>query len=255
MRKIGFFKIIVAFLFIIVGIGLILSNIGVISLEINEAFHYIYQIFFVIYGIKLMIDFFRGSRGSWIFGSFLLVFGGLLLLGTFEIIPFVFSDIWQLWPLLLVYIGVGMFTGGRSHKRKKVKFEFSSDDNSKRKEIHKVGGIGDVNFTSPNWNLEPLDLWNAIGDYKIDFSKAFIPEGKTPIHIGGWIGDVHILIPEHIPVSIDAVVKTGDIKLFGQRADGFNRQLHFASEDYENATRKLSITIELKIGDIRIDQV
>lgn len=255
MRKIGLFKITVAFVFIVVGVGLILSNIGVISLEINEAFRYIYQIFFVIYGVKVMIDYFRGYGGSLTFGSFLFIFGGLLLLGTFEIITFVFFDIWKLWPLLLVYIGVGMFTGNKSRNKRKVKVEISSNDGKKRKEFHKVGGIGDVNFTSPNWNLEPMDLWNAIGDYKIDFSKAFIPEGNTPIHIGGWIGDVHILIPEHIPVSIDAVVKTGDIKLFGQRADGFNRQLHFVSEDYEDATRKLSITIDLKIGDIRIDQV
>src|SRR5699024_5042218 len=43
--------------------------------------------------------------GSWMFGSFLLIFGTLLMLDRFGIFSFVFKDIFKLWPLLIIYLG------------------------------------------------------------------------------------------------------------------------------------------------------
>jgi lia operon protein LiaF len=100
-----------------------------------------------------------------------------------------------------------------------------------------------------------MDLRNAAGDYYIDFSKAFIPEKEIPISIHSWAGDVQILLPEHVAFRIDASVKAGEIHVLDQTADGINRSVFYESTDYEDAIRKLDMTIKLKAGSIRVDVV
>lgn len=147
----------------------------------------------------------------------------------------------------------------------KIRFtsDLSSDINEKvltktsHQETRKVKGlsIGDVSFNESNWALEPMELYNSIGDYYIDFCKAYIPEKETPITVRGWIGDVKMIVPEDIPVCVHAKINVGDIRIFEQKSDSINRYVEYRSLGYDEATRKLNITVELKIGSIRIDKV
>lgn len=255
MKNISISKIVVAFAFIAVGLLLILANLDVISLEMNEAFIFLYPILFVIIGLKLVIDGLRGASDSWPVGVFLLVFGGLLVLDRFDVISFRFGDIWSLWPLILIFIGISMFKPKR--KSKHVEITTDSDDEQPKKERKKKRNfsVGDHNFNEQNWKVEPMDLWNAIGDYHIDFTKAFIPEKDTPITISGVIGDVKILMPENVAFRIDARIKTGDIKVLDERSEGINRRLSYQTPDYDEATRKITLDVDFKIGDIRVDKV
>lgn len=115
--------------------------------------------------------------------------------------------------------------------------------------------IGDISFKENNWALEPMELYNTIGDYFIDFNKAYIPEKETSVTLKGWIGDVKMIIPEGVPVSIQANIKVGDVRIFEHKSEAINRYLEYKTPGYDEATRKLKIMIELKIGSIRIDKV
>ncbi|MDL4842768.1 cell wall-active antibiotics response protein LiaF [Aquibacillus rhizosphaerae] len=258
MRKKNFMRNIVAIIIILLGTALVLINVGLVSWEFAEAWLYVYPAFFILLGCKWFFDGLKGKGGLWT-GSFLTVFGGLLLMDRFELLEFKFMDIYKLWPLLIVYLGFSLF--GSSNKRKKKKtfqFIFDSDDH---KDSEKMYGkkqkfvVGDHKFNTPNWKVEPLELWNAVGDYHIDFTKAFIPDKEIPIRIQGWAGDVRILMPENIDFSLEAHVKAGDINVFGQSAEGINRTLTFVTPNYEVATRKLTIYLSLKAGSIRVDKV
>jgi lia operon protein LiaF len=94
-----------------------------------------------------------------------------------------------------------------------------------------------------------------IGDYFIDFSKAFIPEKETQVIVRGWIGDVKMIIPENVPVMIQSTINVGDIRIFDQKTGDINRSLHYKSPGYDEASRKLKIAVQVKIGSIRIDKV
>lgn len=250
MRNVSAFKIVFAFGLIALGVLLILTNIGVISLEIGDAVLFVYPFLFIIIGLKWIFD----KSSSWQAGTFLLIFGGLLALDRFGYIDFAFWDVWNLWPLILVFIGISIF----SPTSKKPTVEIITDKDTSEGTVTKRKKnftIGDHHLNQPNWTVEPMDLWNAIGDFQIDFTKAFIPEKNTHISVGGIVGDVKIIMPENVAFKVDASIKTGGIMVLEEKADGINRKVHYKTPDYDDAIRKITLSIDLAVGDIRVDKV
>lgn len=255
-----FIRSLIAFIIIVIGVLLILQNLAVIDMDINGIWPYAYAGLFITFGIKWFIDDLRNDGGSWIFGSFLFVFGALLLLGELQVIHFNFDDIFKLWPLLIIYIGFSII--GKPKRKKDYKFVIDTDDKkdhatafeTKKKRGNRFS-VGDHQFKDPNWKVEPMNLYNAAGDYYIDFSKAFIPEKEIPISINSWAGDIQILMPEYVACRIDASVKAGEINIMGQTSEGVNRKLFYQTEDYDEATRKLAISLKLTAGSVRVDKV
>lgn len=248
----GFLRFIVAVSLVVFGSVLILGNIGIATPGVNNIWYIVYPILFVIYGFKLVISRIRFRGGNWVFGSFLIVFGGLLLLDRFEIIYFKFGDVFKLWPLLIVYLGFMMFrhSSGRRNRYEK-KYEKIN------KNIHKSSNysIGSYEYNKQNWKVEPLYLTNLAGDFYFDFTKAFIPEIETPITIRALAGDVHILMPDSVDFKVEASVKAGEIDVLGQRVDGINRSLLYETKDYQTATRKVHFMLNLKAGSVRVDRI
>lgn len=263
-------QFIFAAILLFLGIFLLLMNIGVISLEIKEVIVEFYPFFFLLVSFLLMIKAFKGhKKGSLFWWFFYFSFSIMLCLDRLKLITFHAGDFWRLWPVVFIYFGLILLI-----KKDKVKIYFKSDVppdaliiNDDEDEEHesnvtstisgkkmKSFSIGDVEFKKSNWSLEPMNLRNSIGDYFIDFSKAYIPEKETPIVVQGWIGDVKMIVPDDVPVKVEAKVKIGDIRIFDLRSSELNRQLIFETPGYNEAIKKLNITIELKIGSVRIDQ-
>ncbi|RDW19901.1 hypothetical protein CWR45_07510 [Oceanobacillus chungangensis] len=246
------FRYFIAIVLIIFGLMLVLANIGMINFEIGIAWQYMYPTFFVFIGIKCLGDYFLKRGGSWSAGSFLLIFGTLLLLDRFEVISFDFWDVFKLWPLLIVYIGFMMFERGSN-----IVFEYESDTKNKKKKAYhgSTFSIGNHEFNEQNWKVEPMNLKNLAGEFYFDFSKAFIPEKKIPFAIHSLAGDVNIIIPENVAFRVDASVSAGEIVVIKQSVDGINRSLKYETENYEDAVQKLDFNIRLRAGSIRIYQV
>lgn len=240
------------------GIVLLLINIGVISLEMKELFVVFYPFFLFVIGLILFIsNLLRKERKKYTFSLLLLLFSFLLILDRFEVIVFKFADVWKLWPILLILMALSLL-----FKKSKLQIdidfsskdpEFSGSDQHEKKIVS--GLIGEVSYKDSNWALEPMMLNNSIGDYFLDLSKAFIPERETPIIINGSIADIKMIIPENIPVNITANSKIGDVRIFDIKGDTLNRTVFYKTQGYDEATRKLKITINVKIGSIRIDKV
>jgi lia operon protein LiaF len=263
-------QIIFAGALLFVGIFLLLLNIGVISLEIKEVIVESYPFIFLFISSLFMVRAIkRHKNGSLFWWFFLTAFFLMLSLDRWQFISFRIGDFWKLWPLLFIYFGLKILLG-----KNKVKiyfnpnippeaYKFQNDENSdeydllneRPKKMKKSFSIGDVEYKKANWALEPMNLYNSIGDYFIDFSKAYIPEKETSITVSGWIGDVKMIVPEGIPVKVEANVKVGDIRLFELRSNDLNRHLTYKSPDYDEAVKKLNITIALKVGSVRIDKV
>lgn len=257
MKK-GMINFFVAIGFVIVGGILLLSNLNIISLEMKFTWEYIYPVLLFGAGVKLWGDSLSKNGGSWILGSFLTLTGTLLLLDRFGVIDFSFGNIVQLWPLLFIYIGFSLFFNGMKQK-KKSRFEYHEDSNAESSGEESLKSakmaIGSQEFKKDNWKVEPMDLWNGIGDYYFDFTRAFIPDIDTPISVRGWVGDVKMIIPKNVPFRVEAKIKTGDIKVAGHNADGLKRSLSYETEDYHSSARRLTFVIDYKVGSIQIDHV
>ncbi|OJH17587.1 hypothetical protein BLX88_17185 [Bacillus obstructivus] len=256
-----------AVVLLVVGIALLLMNIGVISLEIKEFFVMFFPILFIIIGMMYLFKSIRNrSSSSFFLSLFWLPYGVLLILGQQEMISFSYGDWWKLWPILLIYLAMDklLFKG-----RKRMTVKYESDDHNVRvynidlknieknigKNIKKNFSTSDVHFNEQNWPLKPMDIHTTIGDFYFDFSKAFIPDEETKVRIKSRIGDVKMLIPEEIPIKIEAKTKVGDIRLFDIDSSETKQNIYFESPNYEEEEKKIDITIEIGIGSIRIDRV
>ncbi|MFD2443114.1 cell wall-active antibiotics response protein LiaF [Bacillus sp. CGMCC 1.16607] len=264
-------QIVFAAILLFVGIFLLLMNVGVISLEIKELIVESYPFILLLFSLFLLMKALTKQRkGSLFWGIFLLVFSTMLVLNNFKIISFHISDFWKLWPVLIIYNAILLLLRKgkvkvifRSELPNKISMQSNMDEIGKYQDLKysnsekKIRGfsIGDVEMKKSNWSLEPMNLYNTIGDYFIDFSKAYIPEKETPILVQGWIGDVKMLVPDDVAVKVEAKVKIGDIRIFDIRSSDINRQLVYQTPEYDDYIKKLTIRIELKIGSVRIDKV
>src|SRR5699024_30252 len=84
------FRYIMAVILIGIGVLLVLENFGVGTFSAKRMWILLYPLIFIVYGLKTTIDYFRYRGGSWMFGSFLFIFGTLLMLDRFGMFTFVF---------------------------------------------------------------------------------------------------------------------------------------------------------------------
>ncbi|SEO70064.1 lia operon protein LiaF [Amphibacillus marinus] len=274
-----FFSNIFALAIILLGLMLVLVNIGAVTWSFGDWWHYIYPSFFILIGLKWLYGSIKGVNG---FATplFLVVFGGLLLLNQFDLIAFGFWDLYKLWPLILMFIGLNIL--GLNKRKSKFKFVYDSDDadsfttgpsgdeafqDFENSEFNQDEDptqahhrsqkvlIGDFTYDKPNWKVEPIHLWNAIGEHTMDFTKAFIPEKETPITIHGLAGDITIILPDHVDFRVIAAVKAGDLVVVDQHTSGLNRAQTYQTTGYDTAIRKLTFDLKLKAGSIRVNRI
>ncbi len=116
-------------------------------------------------------------------------------------------------------------------------------------------GIGDVDVTiDANHTRHTLHEGHLIGDIRLDLSQVHLEDGETPFELNALIGDITVLVPADLAVSVAAEVTVGDIRIFRQSADGIGRRLVYESPGYDSATRKVRIMAHLLIGDITVRQ-
>lgn len=252
------------------GTLLLLHNINVIDIGANDLWHLLYPAVFIIYGLKVVTDSLVWMRKrkrfnlDWFWGASLVLLGVFLILGRIDMITFHIGMVWRLWPLVLVYIGLTtLFSNDRGihiHWCDECEGEKTScwtcgseaDENTN---WHKHISVGKFRRNQANWSAEAMDLTNSIGEYELDFTRAFIPDENVPITMKGWVGDVKILIPKDVEFSLRARAVVGDVYVAGQSQEGFNPSLRYKTPGYDEATRKLTIDIFYRILDLRVDHV
>ncbi|MGR3763446.1 cell wall-active antibiotics response protein LiaF [Rossellomorea sp. NS-SX7] len=264
-RKQWFFSL----LLLMAGVWLLLLNIGVISLEITLIFVNIIPILLIFIGLKWVIDsFLSKSFGKLFFGLFSLVLGSLIILDEWNIVDFNYGNWWKLWPIFIIAIAINRVAFNKSIKVTVthdspdektsivgIETEKKAEVKPKKNKINRSSIIGEIKFSEPNWPLEPMRLQNVVGDYYFDFSQAFIPEDETLIEIKGWVGDVKVIIPENIPVDITINVKVGEVKLFDQKSAEIRSAFAYQSPGYAEASRKIKLSINVKVASIRVSEV
>ncbi|WP_152654890.1 cell wall-active antibiotics response protein LiaF [Oceanobacillus sp. CFH 90083] len=251
----------IAICFIWVGIMIIVNSLNIDGFELKFGWKYIYPLFFVAAGAVLLGSAIIKNRGSWMIGTFLLVFGGLLLAGRFGVVDFTFWSVFKLWPMILIFMGISLFRGvhfylgrinragkGRKWRENNKGFYTQSD---KRETVFSIGDME----KKGNWNLETMHINTLAGSFYLDLTDAYIPDEETEISIRSMAGDVTMLIPEEVEFQAHATAKAGDIKILDEESTGINTEVFYETDQYESATKKLHIVLRLKAGSIRIDRV
>lgn len=229
-------------LIILIGVGYLLANMGVIPLTPWEIFLRYWPAIIVYWGAKqLLYGLFRLANGKFfplsdvLFATLLLVIGAYLLaprLGyEIDIVP------WSvLWPIMLIILGIALMN------RTNV---FSSQNS-------RSSLIGEVSRGGSSWYLEDMSFRHGIGEVRLDLTHAIIPDKTIDIDIQGMIGEVTIFLPANLPLRADCYTSIGDITVLEHSEEGLSKHLVMQTPDYDEATRKLNLTVRWKIGEVSV---
>ncbi|WP_170006660.1 cell wall-active antibiotics response protein LiaF [Bacillus fonticola] len=251
---------IVGILLFIVGGYFLLSNLGIISSEMKSKFGLLLSVGLAAVGLYWTGKGLKEGRFYLLtVGSWIALVGGLQTGSYFGVVEFQYSDWFDLWPIVLVAFAVWLLLPKRMRVSKWSKSTEWKRYSSKRNPP-KQGNmmIGSLSFNHPDWQAKSSTLSSAIVDYYMDFSKAYISEEEIHVVLKGWVGDVHVLIPEDLPVAISAKVGTGDLDAFflGNSVSGVGGSVHeFVSPGYDIAKKRLRLEVYLSIGSVEIEKV
>ncbi len=98
-----------------------------------------------------------------------------------------------------------------------------------------------------------VNIQCGIGDTIIDLSNTVLPKGESVIVIRGFIGNVKILVPYEMDVSVTHSVLAGTGKIFEHHEPKMlNQTVSFQSESYDQAQQKVKIVTSMIVGDLEV---
>ena len=105
------------------------------------------------------------------------------------------------------------------------------------------------------WEVRDEELWLGIGDIELDMTRASIPLGETRLRIFGLVGDLEVLVPEQVGISIASTAFVTDGKALGQEQERFAGTLEVASDDYETLERQVRIEVTRFATSLKVRHV
>jgi len=168
------------------------------------------------------------------------VFIGILiiLVGLMSLIGTIFDvDVGAFcWPIGLIALGVFLL----------LRPQLVSPDTAVRLKL-----VGDVRRHGA-WQVADEEIWIGVGGVRLDMTSADVPVGETRIRVFGFVGDVKLLVPEGVGVSVSSMAFVTDARVLGQKRDSFFSPIHFASDGYETAERKVQLETNYFVVNLRV---
>ena len=175
------------------------------------------------------------QRGHHHIGVLLIFIGAIFLIAQI-----LHVNPWSLlWPLLLIGLGVWLLV---RHKH------VEPDTNVTQK------FIGDIHCTG-DWDVTNTEVRIFIGDVELDMTQAKIPDGTTNINVFGFIGDLHILVPKSVGISVTASGFITEAKMGEEKQEKFFASVRLKSDNYDSAKRKISLETTYFIQELKVRQV
>lgn len=104
------------------------------------------------------------------------------------------------------------------------------------------------------WN--DINIQTGIGDCIIDLSYTMLPKGETVIFIRNIIGNIQILVPYDIDVSIHHSCVTGSTTVFDHHEPKiFNQVFYLKTPGYDLAEQKVKIFTSLVVGNLEVSRI
>ena len=176
-------------------------------------------------------------------GGVFLLFGVLILLRNFDLLPYSVGQIMSFfWPLLLIFLGAMILFGAWGWRGWKWGWAPGF-------------GVGTQRVSFSDREVRAEEVSHGFGDLDIDLTSAVFPEGTATVRASHGLGDLKIWVPKDLPMRVTATTGIGDVRVFERKADGIGQRLEFESPDYASETRKLDLTANLGIGDLDVRRV
>ncbi|MBM7587886.1 lia operon protein LiaF [Bacillus pakistanensis] len=106
------------------------------------------------------------------------------------------------------------------------------------------------------YEWDDINVQGGFGDNIIDLSYTVLPKGTSIISIRKIIGNVRILVPYDVEVSIHHTVMAGKVKVFEHQVPKvINQSIQFQTAQYEQSSQNVKIITSMFVGDIEVKRV
>lgn len=245
--------------FFFIGLGGILLglNLGLIHLEEITWKAFIIPTILIVLGAISLDSYTKKGRDGMalLWGLFAFTYGSLLTLGVLELFKFHYGDWVKLWPILLIAYGIHQLFRNTEKEKNKLHtyWHWENDDETRVKKKRRP--ISSLQFNEQGWVVEPMNRAVNIGSFFFDFSKATIPIGETPIELSGNVGDIKILVSDHVAVHITFKSNVLSATIFDKKENGVRSEVEYISPGYAESDRRVRMNINYHVLDAKIKRV
>lgn len=231
---------------VLVGLGYLMANLNIIPITPWQAVAQYWPLVVVYYGVNGILSLTkRKSHSGHLPMPDILVSVVITAFGLYLLAPRVgwelrFLSWGVVWPSLLIALGLLLAANSP------LTSGSSSQDGSQ------TTLVGEVYRGGQSWFVDDLYIRHAIGEVDLDLTQAIIPDRDVKIDIAGGIGEVSILLPADLPYAIDCSCSIGDINVAEHEESGLGKRFSYRTDDYDEATRRLTLRIHWKIGEVKL---
>lgn len=126
----------------------------------------------------------------------------------------------------------------------------------KKKPLFENGVISERKTPEHVYEWNDINIQTAVGDTVIDLSYTVLPKGETIIFIRSLIGNLKVLVPYDVEISVNHSVIAGTTKILELEGEkSFNQTLQLQTEGYDKAEQKIKIFTSFLIGDLEVKRV
>ncbi|WP_309123454.1 cell wall-active antibiotics response protein LiaF [Paenibacillus sp.] len=102
------------------------------------------------------------------------------------------------------------------------------------------------------WTVRSAQLSVAIAEIQIDMTNAIFEEPVVDLQLQGVIGDIDIVVPEDVGLTVDAQVAIGEIHVAGERGAGIMNRLVWRSPNFDVAEHRVQLHISYAVADVDV---
>ena len=195
----------------------------------------------------------RGPWGGVIFGTFLIIVGGIALLSQLDLpVP-----PWRgILAGALILAGLGILVGARRGLNGgllvlAVLLTVVLTTGARVPLANVDSGFGDRNVFLDGTSAAARDYGHAFGAMRIELSDAALPEGTTRLDASIAFGDLRITVPPDVGVRVSATTAFGSTRVLDEELGAFGER-EYVTPGYQQATRRLDLDVNTAFGSTRV---
>lgn len=112
-----------------------------------------------------------------------------------------------------------------------------------------AGGVGDRVHEPTTVQVLDEDYRMAVGDLTVDLRDMDFEAGTTELEVSILMGQVEVIVPDGLAVTVDAQVAAGTADVLGHRVDGVGVDNDRRTDDWDDADQRLSLTVRVGLGE------
>jgi lia operon protein LiaF len=118
--------------------------------------------------------------------------------------------------------------------------------------VQKQKLIESIQWNKRPWSLLPMSIWNVVGEIKLDFGFAIWEEPEVTIILQGVVGDIDVIVPENVGISVMSSVVFGQIEVEREKEAGILNKIMWQSPNYHTCTNKVKLIVSYIVADIDV---